>query len=73
MTSTYYLAWNDIAFTNNVGYDKHLYLVKDTDGSLLTTSDQLIIRGTAQNNQFFDIVFGQAGTLLVDEFGQTSI
>lgn len=72
MTSTYYLAWNDIAFTNNSGYDKHLYFVKDTDGSLLTTTDQLIIRGTAQHNQFLDIVFGQTGALWVDESGKES-
>src|SRR5262245_50574612 len=64
--ATYYLAWHDITFTNNQGYDKHLYLVRDDNGNLSSTSDQTIIRGGAENNGFFDFIFGQTGALIVE-------
>lgn len=65
--STYYLGWSDILWNNNSGLDKHIYLVKDLDGDLQSTNDQSFIRGTAENNDITDFLFGGTGSLLVED------
>ena len=65
--ATYYLGWSDILWQNNEGYDKHIYIVKDQDGDLSSVDDQLIIRGTAEHNDFSDFIFNDTGALLVED------
>jgi len=64
MMSKIYLAWNPLA--GDVVYDKHLYIVKDVDENLATTSDQFLIRGSAENNQWFDLLVN-SGYLFVQQ------
>jgi len=64
--ATYYLGWSDILWSNNSGLDKHIYLVKDTNGNLQDSSDQRFIRGTAENTDITDFLFGGTGSLLVE-------
>lgn len=78
--SQIYTAFYDIsgiAGSAAPNYVSHLYLVKDSDGNLATTADQQIIRGQAQNNDFFDILWdsisGSAGALEILSNSSSSV